>query len=132
VLVFSYIGFTSQEVPLNGQTNFNVRLKSAAHRFAGSCGNRLRQPKKESLTGAISSVTSKDIDRVHGGSTVSTALAGKIPGVTFRQSEGRPGASANIRYVTWVRRCMLLTGFSRTKASLTTLRLKRYREHLGT
>ena len=53
--------------------------------------------KKESLTGAIATVTSKDIDRVHGGSTVSTTLAGKLPGVTFRQGEGRPGASASIQ-----------------------------------
>jgi len=53
--------------------------------------------KKESLTGAISSVTAKDLDRVHGGSTVSTGLAGKIPGLTFRMPDGRPGASANIQ-----------------------------------
>ena len=53
--------------------------------------------KKESLTGAISSVTAKDLDRVHGGSTVSSGLAGKLPGVTFRMPDGRPGASANIQ-----------------------------------
>ncbi|MEI4850461.1 TonB-dependent receptor plug domain-containing protein, partial [Klebsiella pneumoniae] len=53
--------------------------------------------KKESLTGAIATVTSKDLERVHGGSTVSSGLAGKIPGVTFRMPDGRPGASANIQ-----------------------------------
>jgi TonB-dependent SusC/RagA subfamily outer membrane receptor len=49
------------------------------------------------LTGAISVITSKDIEKVHGGSTVSAGLAGKIPGVTFRMADGRPGASANIQ-----------------------------------
>ncbi|MEJ7828017.1 MAG: SusC/RagA family TonB-linked outer membrane protein, partial [Segetibacter sp.] len=53
--------------------------------------------KKESLTGAISTVTAKDLDRVHGGSTVSSGLAGKLPGVSFRMPDGRPGASANIQ-----------------------------------
>ncbi len=53
--------------------------------------------KKGSLTGSIATVTSKDLDRVHGGSTVSTGLAGKLAGVTFRMPEGRPGASANIQ-----------------------------------
>jgi TonB-dependent SusC/RagA subfamily outer membrane receptor len=53
--------------------------------------------KKGSVTGAISTVTAKDIERVHGGSTVSTTLAGKLPGVTFRMPDGRPGASANIQ-----------------------------------
>nr|WP_294942563.1 TonB-dependent receptor [uncultured Mucilaginibacter sp.] len=97
VLVFSYVGFTSQEVPLNGQTNFNVRLKVANTSLQEVVVTGFGTQRKESLTGAISSITSKDIDRVHGGSTVSTTLAGKIPGVTFRQSEGRPGASASIQ-----------------------------------
>ncbi len=34
---------------------------------------------------------------MHGGSTVSTGLAGKLPGVTFRMPDGRPGASATIQ-----------------------------------
>ncbi len=53
--------------------------------------------RKEAITGAVSTVTSKDIGRVHGGATASTTLAGKLPGVTFRQGEGRPGASAAIQ-----------------------------------
>lgn len=97
VLVFSYVGFTSQEVPLGNQTNFNIRLKALNTNLQEVVVTGFGTQRKESLTGAISSVTSKDIDRVHGGSTVSTALAGKIPGVTFRQSEGRPGASASIQ-----------------------------------
>jgi TonB-linked SusC/RagA family outer membrane protein len=97
VLVFSYIGFTSTEVPLNGQTAFNVKLKAVNTSLQEVVVTGYGSQRKESLTGAISSVTSKDIGRVHGGSTVSTTLAGKIPGVTFRQSEGRPGASAAIQ-----------------------------------
>ncbi len=34
---------------------------------------------------------------MHGGATVSTGLAGKLPGVTFRQGDGRPGAGATIQ-----------------------------------
>ena len=97
VLVFSYIGFTGTELPLNGQTAFNVKLKAVNTSLQEVVVTGYGSQRKESLTGAISSVTSKDIDRVHGGSTVSTTLAGKIPGVTFRQSEGRPGASASIQ-----------------------------------
>jgi outer membrane cobalamin receptor len=57
----------------------------------------MEQRKKEAITASISSVTSKDIERVHAGSTVSTALAGKLPGVTFRMADGRPGAGASIQ-----------------------------------
>ena len=97
VLVFSYVGFTSQEVPLNGQANYNIRLKALNTSLQEVVVTGYGSQKKESITGSIASVTSKDIDRVHAGSTVSTTLAGKIPGVTFRQSEGRPGSSASVQ-----------------------------------
>jgi hypothetical protein len=97
VLVLSYIGFTTLEVPLNGQTAVRIRLKSSNASLQEIVVTGYGTQKKESITGAISTVTSKDLDRVHAGSTVSTGLAGKIPGVTFRMSEGRPGASASIQ-----------------------------------
>lgn len=97
VLVFAYIGYTTQEVPLNGQTELTVKLKDYNNDLQEIVVTGYGSQKRESITGAISSVTSKDIERVHGGSTVSTALAGKIPGVTFRMTDGRPGASASIQ-----------------------------------
>lgn len=97
VLLLSYIGFATTEFPLNGQTSIRVRLKATNSSLQEVVVTGYGSQKKESITGAISSVTSKDLDRVHAGSTVSTGLAGKIPGVTFRMSEGRPGASASIQ-----------------------------------
>lgn len=97
VLVFTYIGFNSLELPLNGQTNVKVRLRATNSALQEVVVTGYGTQKKASITGAISTVTSKDLDRVHAGSTVSTGLAGKIPGVTFRMSEGRPGASASIQ-----------------------------------
>ncbi|UJH90739.1 SusC/RagA family TonB-linked outer membrane protein [Antarcticibacterium sp. 1MA-6-2] len=52
---------------------------------------------KRSITGAISTVTSEDLERVHGGATVSSGLAGKLSGVNFRMNDGRPGAGASIQ-----------------------------------
>lgn len=96
-LVFTYIGFTTLELPLNGQTAVKVRLRATNSALQEVVVTGYGTQKKASITGAISTVTSKDLDRVHAGSTVSTGLAGKIPGVTFRMSEGRPGASASIQ-----------------------------------
>jgi len=96
-LVFSYIGYLAQEVALNGQPTMTVSLKSKNSSLTEVVVTGYGSQKKQSITGAISSITSKDIDRVHGGSTVSSTLAGKIPGVTFRQAEGRPGAAASIQ-----------------------------------
>ena len=99
VLVFTYVGFANQEQRVGNNTNLVISLTQSANK--GDLGEVVvvgyGSRKKESLTGAISSVTSKDIDRVHAGSTVSSTLAGKLPGVTFRMPDGRPGASANIQ-----------------------------------
>ncbi|MEC3878199.1 SusC/RagA family TonB-linked outer membrane protein [Parapedobacter sp. 10938] len=52
--------------------------------------------KKETLTGAISTISSDDISRSLS-STTSGALVGKIPGLNFRQTDGRPGSATNIQ-----------------------------------
>ncbi|RXF72449.1 TonB-dependent receptor [Arcticibacter tournemirensis] len=96
-LVFTYIGFSTKEVPVNNRTSVNVTLTSSESALEEVVVVGYGTQKKESVTGAISSVTSKDLDRVHGGSTVSSGLAGKLPGVSFRMADGRPGASANIQ-----------------------------------
>jgi len=97
VLVFSYLGFGSREIPVNGKSIINVRLEPTNSTLQEVVVTGYGTQKRESITGAISSVTSKDLDRVHAGSTVSSGLAGKIPGVTFRMPDGRPGASASIQ-----------------------------------
>src|SRR5690554_5906171 len=96
-LVFSYIGFETREVAIGGQSNLRVVLNADRESLDEVVVVGYGTRRKETLTGAISTVTADDIGRVHGGSTVGTALAGKLPGVSFRMPDGRPGASANIQ-----------------------------------
>ncbi|SEB17959.1 SusC/RagA family TonB-linked outer membrane protein [Pedobacter hartonius] len=91
------MGFNTQEVALAGRSSVTVQLNEGNENLQEVVVTGYGSQKRESITGSIASVTSKDIERVHGGATVSTALAGKLPGVTFRMSDGRPGASANIQ-----------------------------------
>jgi TonB-linked SusC/RagA family outer membrane protein len=97
ILIVSYIGYETKEVPINGQAIINIQLKAINSNLQEVVVTGYGSQKRASLTGAISSTTSKDLERVHGGSTVSSALAGKVSGLTFKQSEGRPGASATIQ-----------------------------------
>lgn len=97
VLVITNVGFVAQEVPLNGRSTVDVQLKSDDKSMTDVVVVGYGTKKKEALTAAISTVTAKDIENVHNGSTVSAALAGKIPGVTFRMSDSRPGASASVQ-----------------------------------
>ena len=96
-LIFSFVGMKSFSQPLNGQTTFNVSLTPDVSGLTDVIVIGYGTKKKEAITGAVSTITAKDIDRVHAGSTVSTTLAGKLPGVTFRMPDGRPGAGANIQ-----------------------------------
>ena len=96
-ITFSIVGMVPVVKTLNGETTFNISLMPDNTNLNEVVVVGLWYAKEGSITAAISTVTSKDIDRVHAGSTVSTTLAGKLPGVTFRQAEGRPGASASIQ-----------------------------------
>lgn len=95
--VFSYMGFKTLEVPVNGQTELNVELQEDVASLDEVVVTGYGSQEKKSITGAISTVNSEDLEKVHGGATVSSGLAGKIPGVSFRMSDGRPGAGAAIQ-----------------------------------
>ncbi|WPP50775.1 SusC/RagA family TonB-linked outer membrane protein [Catalinimonas niigatensis] len=97
-LIFSSIGYVSQEVPVNNRTIVDVTLVEDIQALSEIVVTGYGTQKRESVTGAISTIGSEDIGRVKGGGTsVSTGLAGKLPGVAFRQRDGRPGAGASIQ-----------------------------------
>jgi len=97
ILVFTYVGYAPKEVEINGKSTVNIILASSSTSLNDVVVLGYGTQRKESLTGAISSVTAAEIGGVHAGSTVSSSLAGKIAGVSFRQSDGRPGSSASIQ-----------------------------------
>ncbi|MEO5995848.1 MAG: TonB-dependent receptor [Chitinophagaceae bacterium] len=95
-LLITSVGFEDREVKVTS-SNIDAVLDQKNNALSEVVVTGYSAQKKESLTGAISTVTAKDLDRVHGGSTVSSGLAGKLPGVSFRMPDGRPGASATIQ-----------------------------------
>lgn len=97
VLVFSFIGFESVFIPVNNRSQINVTLALDMSSLDEVVVVGYGTQKRESLTGAISSISSEDIGRVRGGATVSSGLAGKLPGVSFRMPDGRPGAAARVQ-----------------------------------
>lgn len=95
-LVFSFVGMETKEIPVGEQTVFNVTMAENTIGIEEVVAIGYGVQKKESLTGAISGVTADDLERVHS-TTVSSALAGKLAGVSFRMPDGRPGSSATIQ-----------------------------------
>lgn len=85
VLAFSSVGYTPVQQAVGTSTDISISMTRNASDLSDVVVVGYGTKRKESITAAIATVTSKDIDRVHGGSTVSTTLAGKLPGVTLRQ-----------------------------------------------
>lgn len=96
-LEFAYIGYTTKTVKVGNKQSISVSMLSDAQSLSEVVvqGFGISQ-KKESLTGAISSINEKDVSRSLS-STVSGALVGKIAGINSRQSDGRPGSSTSIQ-----------------------------------
>lgn len=96
-LLFSSVGYMSQEIQVGSQTTLDVKLSEDNADLSEVVVVGYGTQKKINLTGAVSMVSGKDIAARPMGQT-SAALQGMAPGVTIRQSSGRPGADGgNIR-----------------------------------
>jgi TonB-linked SusC/RagA family outer membrane protein len=97
IIIASYVGYVTSEVSSVGKQSirFVLHENNLVLGEVVITGFGLSQ-KKASLTGAISSIGDKDIERSLA-TTVSGALVGKIPGINSRQADGRPGASTSIQ-----------------------------------
>ncbi len=95
-LVFSFVGMSTQEITIGNQTTINVQLKSEDVTVDEVVIVAYGTAKKESLTGAISTVNSKSIES-RPVSSVSGVLEGKAAGVQVNNTYGEPGSDATIR-----------------------------------
>ncbi len=95
VLVISFIGYVSQEVPVGGKILINVSLTPETRGLDEVIVVGFGSTKKVSLTGAIAAVSSQDIKTVST-TNLATQLAGKLPGLRVTQRTGEPGAFTTV------------------------------------
>ena len=94
-LVFSSIGFATEEVNIKNQTNISVRLSATANMQNEVVVIGYGTQKKSDLTGAVSSIKARDFN--NGVNTSPEQLfIGKAAGVRGVQSGGEPGAGLSI------------------------------------
>lgn len=95
-LIFSYVGYRTQEIVTNSSV-LNVQMKADAIQLEEAIVVGYATQKKATLTGAVSSMSSENLTKRNVAS-LSTALQGAMPGVTIQQTSGEPGADgASIR-----------------------------------
>ena len=103
VLIVSYIGFTTKEVPVNGQANIKVSLEENASALEEVIVVGFGTQKKANVTGATTKV---DMTEILGNRPVTnaiTAIQGTVPGLQITTNSGQPGDSGlgiNIRGIT--------------------------------
>ena len=94
-LVFSYTGFEDKEVEVGASDIVDVAMNEGlVLDEVVVVGYGIQ--KKSVVTGAISSVKSRDLEKVPNG-RVEQSLQGRVAGVTIAQNSGQPGSSSTIR-----------------------------------
>ncbi|WP_133259572.1 SusC/RagA family TonB-linked outer membrane protein [Pseudochryseolinea flava] len=91
VLVFSFIGYKSVEVPVGAQTTFDIALESDIETLTEVVVVGYGETKKASLTSAITSVKGKEFVKSPQ-PNLSSSFAGRVSGVVANASTGEPGA----------------------------------------
>jgi TonB-linked SusC/RagA family outer membrane protein len=94
-LVFSYIGYVSQEVTIGSKTQINVSLVEDATALSEVVVVGYGTQKKSQMTGAISQVTAKQITEMPL-TNLGQALQGRAAGVDVSQSGSKPGSAPRI------------------------------------
>ncbi len=94
VLVFSYLGFKTLEIPVDGKLTIEAVLEIESESLKEVVVVGYGTQKKESVVGAITQIKGEELmERTAGIFNVEQALQGNLPGVTAIQGSGTPGDS---------------------------------------
>ena len=95
-LIFSFVGFTTQEIELNGRSVINVTMDIDIQSLEEVVVTGYGTQKKSVVTGAISSIKASDLESMPI-NRVEQALQGRTSGLTIAANSGQPGSSATVR-----------------------------------
>ncbi|MDI9523830.1 MAG: carboxypeptidase-like regulatory domain-containing protein, partial [Bacteroidota bacterium] len=90
-LEFSYVGYQTEEVRLQGRTVLNVVMREDVGQLEEVVVVGYGTQKKEHVTGSVAQVNADDLIKVPTGN-LSNALVGKLPGLVSMQKSGQPGS----------------------------------------
>lgn len=90
VLSFTFIGYLPLEMPVEGRTTLDVKMKPNVENLDEVVVIGYGTQKKVNLTGSVAAVGSKEIEKLSVTQT-SQLLVGLASGVTVTQSSGQPG-----------------------------------------
>ena len=90
VLVFSFVGYKEEVIPIKGKTTINLQLNPTAENLEEVQVVAFGTQKKESVVSAITTI--RPMDLKSSSSDLTSSLTGKIAGIIGWQTGGIPGA----------------------------------------
>lgn len=96
IIVVSFVGYKTQEFPVNGRSTIDVQMDLDAEQLEEVVVIGYGAVKRSDLTGAVSSISSKDLENT-ASTNISSALQGRAAGVAVITGDGAPGGGINIR-----------------------------------
>lgn len=97
VLVFSFLGYETQEVAVNNKSIIDISLKESVTSLEETVIIGYGRVKRENLTGSVGTVDVKNITNQAPTVNLDNALQGQVAGVYVTSSSGQPGAAARVR-----------------------------------
>jgi TonB-dependent starch-binding outer membrane protein SusC len=95
-LVFSYVGYVTQELNTGGRTTINVQLVADTKALSEVVVVGYGSQTKKEVTGAVQTISGKELMDIPV-SQIGQKLQGRLAGVQINQTTGRPGQGMNIR-----------------------------------
>jgi TonB-linked SusC/RagA family outer membrane protein len=121
VLQISYVNYMPQEMPVNNRSSIAIQLTSINRQLTDVVvvGFGLSQ-KKATLSGAISTISSDELSHSRMATTAG-ALVGRVAGLNFRQTNGRPGSDATVQIRNFGTPLIVIDGVTRDYSSFSHL-----------
>jgi iron complex outermembrane receptor protein len=95
-LVFSGVGYASQELAITGSASYDVSLQTSASNLNEVVVIGYGTARKKDLTGATTTISSRDFQK-GAVATPEQLILGKVAGVNITSNGGAPGAGSTIR-----------------------------------
>lgn len=95
VLVFSFVGYATTEIPVNGKSVVNCALEVDSNVLDDVVVVAFGAKRKQDLVGSVSSVKSSILANTQA-TSISSALEGTVAGMQVITSSGQPGSDASI------------------------------------
>ena len=95
-LVFSFVGYKTQEIPVGNQSVVNVSLEEDSKQLEEVVVVGYGSQLKTEVTGAVQSISADDLQDIPV-SSVTQKLQGRLAGVQINQTTGKPGQGMSVR-----------------------------------